>query len=170
MTVAATDAMVRLSTGLRRSPGKIMVLLVSLWFVSNGPIAYWICPSFSFGSHMMSCTRMLFGVIPLTVNGWHAAFHLLTGLGGVSAAWQLRSAYWYGLGCGWFYVLAAMGGFAGKDNVLHFMAVDTFGNCVHAVEGALMLTAAALTASVKIRPAAYHRPSGILETAADPFD
>ncbi|ASF07523.1 hypothetical protein CEQ30_09310 [Nocardia brasiliensis] len=47
-------------------------------------------------------------------------------------------------------------GFFGGDNVLRFMAVDTFGNYVHAVEGGLALTIAALIAfgtQLRTRPA-----------------
>jgi len=119
--------------------------MVSFLIAVNGPIAYAMCPSFSFGSHMMSCTIKMLGFIPVTVNGWHALFHFVTGVAGVFAARQLRSAFWYGIGCGWLYLFVAGMGLAGGNNVLHLMAVDTFGNWVHAVEGGLVITAAALT-------------------------
>ncbi|MBB6379308.1 hypothetical protein BKA01_006583 [Pseudonocardia eucalypti] len=124
----------------------MLLLLMSLWFVSNGPAAFAMCPSFSFGPHMTSCTVMVFGFIPVTVNGWHALFHFVTGIAGVFLAHRPRAAFAYGIGCGWFYLLVAGLGLAGGDNVLHFMAVDTFGNWIHAAEGGLVITAAALTA------------------------
>ncbi|QLY28305.1 DUF4383 domain-containing protein [Nocardia huaxiensis] len=141
-----------------RSPGQILLLVLSVWFVSNGPVAFAMNPSLSFGARMHSCTVMVFGFIPVTVNGWHALFHFVTGIAGLFAARTARSALWYGIGCGWFYLIAAGLGLAGGDNVLGFMAVDTFGNWIHAAEGGLALTAAALTTAVTPAPLARHNP------------
>ena len=45
----------------------------------------------------------------------------------------------------------ARAGLAGGTNVLGLMAVDTLGNWVHAAEGGLVLTAAALTGRSSLR-------------------
>ncbi|MEU0869067.1 DUF4383 domain-containing protein [Nocardia brasiliensis] len=156
MLATAHGALPRYLADVRRTPGQLLLLLLSLWFVSNGPVAFAMCSSFSFGVHMKSCTVMVFGFIPVTVNGWHALFHLGTGIAGLFLVRSPRRAFAYGIGCGWFYLVIAGFGFFGGDNVLRFMAVDTFGNYVHAVEGGLALTIAALIAfgtPLRTRPA-----------------
>ncbi|QUQ63179.1 DUF4383 domain-containing protein [Kutzneria sp. CA-103260] len=145
MSATVRAAPARYLTDVRRSPGQLLLLVLSLWFISNGPVAYAMCPSFALGSHMTSCTVLAFGFIPVTVNGWHALFHFITGVPGLFAARSPRAAFWYGIGCGWFYLVVAGLGLAGDTSVLHLMAVDTFGNWVHAAEGGLCITAAALT-------------------------
>jgi hypothetical protein len=144
MTAAVRAVSRRYLTDVLRSPGQVLLLALSLWFISNGLVAYAMNPSFAMGSDMTSCTVMVLGFIPVTVNGWHALFRFLTGIPGLFAARRPRAAYWHAIGCGWFYLAVAGLGFAGDTNVLHLMAVDTFGNYVHAVEGGLCLTAAAL--------------------------
>ncbi|MEV6279983.1 DUF4383 domain-containing protein [Nocardia sp. NPDC051832] len=126
------------------TPLQFFVFAFGAWFTANGVIAFGIYPDMAFGGHMNSCTIQFLGFIPVTVNGWHALFHLLTGLAGLALAPVRRGALAYSWFCGPFYLLVAALGFAGGDHVLHMMAVDTFGNIVHTVEGALILAAAAL--------------------------
>ncbi|MGY2063149.1 DUF4383 domain-containing protein, partial [Nocardia gipuzkoensis] len=83
-----------------------------------------------------------------TVNGWHALFHLLTGLAGLAVAPRANGSFRYTWLCGPFYLIAAALGFVGGDNVVGMMAVDTFGNIVHTIEGSLILAAGALSASL----------------------
>ncbi|WP_373863849.1 hypothetical protein [Nocardia pseudobrasiliensis] len=64
------------------------------------------------------------------------------------AAPRGNRAFVYTWTCGPFYLLIAALGFLGGGNVLHLMAVDTFGNIVHVVEGSLVLSAFALSASL----------------------
>ncbi|MVU76128.1 DUF4383 domain-containing protein [Nocardia sp. ET3-3] len=117
------------------TPLQFWVFVLGAWFTANGIVAFGIYPDMAFGSSMRSCTIQFLGFIPVTVNGWHALFHLLTGLAGLALAPARSRAYTYTLLCGPFYLLVATLGFAGHGPVLHMMAVDTFGNIVHVVEG-----------------------------------
>ncbi|MFI1920002.1 DUF4383 domain-containing protein [Nocardia sp. NPDC020380] len=123
------------------SPLQFFVFLIGAWFTANGVIAYGIYPDMAFGSDMQSCTIQFLGFIPVTVNGWHALFHLITGLAGLALAPMPRRALLYTRICGPFYLLIAALGFSGGDQVLHLMAVDTFGNIVHTIEGTITLAA-----------------------------
>ncbi|QIS14951.1 DUF4383 domain-containing protein [Nocardia arthritidis] len=58
----------------------------------------------------------------------------------------MRTALGYTWLCGPFYLLVAILGLIGGDHVLHLMAVDTFGNWVHAVEGTILLAIGAVIA------------------------
>lgn len=109
-------------------------------------VAYGIYPDMALGGDMRSCTIQFLGFIPVTVNGWPALFHLLTGVVGLAVAPVRNRAFAYTWICGPFYLLVAALGFAGGGPVLHMMAVDTLGNIVHAVEGAGVLTVGALAA------------------------
>ena len=140
------------STALRyvnaifETPLQFFVFLFAAWFTAGGVVAYGIYPDMAFGGDMRSCTIQFLGFIPVTVNGWHALFHLLTGVIGLVAAPVRNRAFAYTWICGPFYLLVAALGFAGGGPVLHMMAVDTLGNMVHAVEGVGVLTVGALTA------------------------
>ncbi len=138
----------RYVTAVLESPLQLFAFLIGVWFTTNGVIAYGIYPDMAFGGDMRSCTIQFLGFIPVTVNGWHALFHLLTGLAGLAVAPRSNRAFVYTWTCGPFYLLVAVLGFVGGENVLHLMAVDTFGNIVHAIEGSLILTAFALSASL----------------------
>ncbi|MGL6236622.1 MAG: DUF4383 domain-containing protein [Segniliparus sp.] len=138
--MAVLPALSRRIAGIRRSPEQLFLLAMAVWFTSNGPVAYAMCPSFSFGHSMQSCTIMLLGFIPVTVNGWHALFHFVTGVVGLAQVRKgPRAALVYGLVCGQVYLVVGALGLAGGTNVLGFMAVDAFGNWVHVVEGLLVL-------------------------------
>ncbi|WP_157514035.1 DUF4383 domain-containing protein [Nocardia concava] len=134
----------RYATSIFESPVQVVVFLIGAWFTANGVIAYGIYPDMAFGGHMQSCTMRFLGFIPVTVNGWHALFHLLTGMAALALAPFRNRAVGYLYACGPFYLLVAALGFIGGDNVLHMMAVDTFGSIVHAVEAVIMLAAGTL--------------------------
>ncbi|MFC9553837.1 DUF4383 domain-containing protein [Rhodococcus sp. NPDC056960] len=126
------------------TPVQFVAFLFGAWFTANGVIAFGIYPDMAFGGSMHSCTIDFLGFIPVTVNGWHALFHLLTGLAGLVLATRRVRAVTYLRLCGPFYLIVAALGFTGGYHVLGMMAVDTFGNVVHTVEGIVMLTAGAL--------------------------
>ncbi len=128
------------------TPMQFFVFAVGAWFTLNGIIAFGIYPDMAFGGHMHACTIQFLGFIPVTVNGWHALFHLITGIAGLVLAPKHLRALGYTVACGPFYLLVAALGLAGGDNVLHTMAVDTFGNIVHAIEGTLISVVAAIGA------------------------
>ena len=46
-----------------------------------------------------------FGLVTITVNGWHAVFHLLPGLLGIAVASRPRAALAYALGVGTMYIV-----------------------------------------------------------------
>lgn len=138
----------RYVTAVLETPLQFWAFVMGVWFTSNGIVAYGIYPDMAFGASMHSCTIQFLGFIPVTVNGWHALFHLLTGLAGLALAPIRSRASAYSLVCGLFYLLVATLGFAGGDSVLHMMAVDTFGNIVHVVEGLLTLAPIALAAAL----------------------
>ncbi|MBL1075486.1 DUF4383 domain-containing protein [Nocardia sp. 2] len=134
------------------TPLQFFVFVAGTWFTANGVIAFGIYPDMAFGGgHMQSCTIQFLGFIPVTVNGWHALFHLITGVAGLALAPMYRRAAHYTWVCGLFYLLVAALGFAGGDHVLHMMAVDTFGNIVHTVEGVILLAAFGISRSVRAR-------------------
>ncbi|WP_330180941.1 DUF4383 domain-containing protein [Nocardia sp. NBC_01503] len=82
-----------------------------------------------------------------TGNGWHALFHLITGLAGLVLAPVRSRSLAYTRVCGLFYLLIAALGFTGGDHVLHMMAVDNFGNVVHTIEGGIMIGVGGLAAA-----------------------
>ncbi|MGA5544866.1 DUF4383 domain-containing protein [Mycobacterium sp. NPDC051198] len=138
-------------TAVLATPLQFFVFVVGAWFTSNGIIAFGIYPNMAFGGgHMQTCTIQFLGFIPVTVNGWHALFHLITGLAALAAATVHARAVSYTWICGPFYLLIALLGFVGGDNVLHMMAVDTFANIVHTIEaGVLLATASAATLAIR---------------------
>lgn len=145
MSFAAFRLLVlRYVTAVLETPLQFFVFLAGAWFTTNGVIAFGIYPDMAFGGSMHSCTIQFLGFIPVTVNGWHALFHLLTGLAGLAVAPVRVRAAAYTWTCGPFYLFVAALGFTGGDHVLHLMAVDTFGNIVHTVEGTLILTVGGL--------------------------
>ncbi|WP_278264788.1 DUF4383 domain-containing protein [Nocardia sp. AG03] len=145
-------AALRYVSAVLDSPLQFAVFLFGVWFTLNGVIAFGVYPDMAFGHSMHACTIQFLGFIPVTVNGWHALFHLVTGLLGLVLAPARTRATRYLLANGPFYLLIALLGFVGGDNVLRVMAVDTFGSVVHAIEGAVMVILGA-TAVIRGRSA-----------------
>ena len=150
--VAFRARVLRYVNAILETPLQFWVFVMGAWFTSNGIVAYDIYPDMAFGASMHSCTIQFLGFIPVTVNGWHALFHLLTGIFGLALAPVRSRAVGYSLVCGVFYLLVGALGFAGGGPVLHLMAVDTLGNIVHAVEGLLVLAPGVLALVLTPRP------------------
>jgi hypothetical protein len=89
----------------------------------------------------------LFGV-SIAVNGWHGVFHLLTGLGGIAVCFRPGASRIYAITVGPLYLVAAFWGLLLSGPAFGLIDVDVFGSLVHAVEGAVMLSAGLLSASV----------------------
>ncbi|MFE3193808.1 DUF4383 domain-containing protein [Nocardia sp. NPDC059240] len=142
----------RYVTAIFETPLQLFAFLAGAWFTANGIIAFGIYPDMAFGGEMRSCTIQFLGFIPVTVNGWHALFHLISGIAGLALATRRNRAELFALIFAPYYLLVAILGFLGGDQVLHLMAVDTFGNIVHTVEGTALLAAGAL-ASLRGRAA-----------------
>ncbi|APA98468.1 DUF4383 domain-containing protein [Nocardia seriolae] len=136
----------RYVTAIFETPLQLFVFLAGAWFTANGVIAFGIYPDMAFGGAMHSCTIRFLGFIPVTVNGWHALFHLISGLAGLVMATRRPRAELYTLIFAPYYLLVAALGFAGGDHVLHLIAVDTFGNVVHTIEGSALMVVGVLAA------------------------
>lgn len=138
------------------SPLQLFALVLGLWFTFNGVVAYGIYPDMAFGSSMHSCTVAFLGFIPVTVNGWHALFHLVTGVLALVLATTHRRSVVYLRACAPFYLVVGLLGLVGGDSVLDVMAVDRFGSIVHIVEGASMVGAVAVRDVRSFRRKALH--------------
>lgn len=116
----------------------MLAFVMAVWFTSNGPVALIIFPDFSL--HPMHCrTIEVLGFLPVTVNGWHAMFHLFTGLIGLLLVRSRSGAIAWAFFIAVLYITVAFVGLAGGDNVVGMLAVDTVGNWVHFIEGFSML-------------------------------
>jgi hypothetical protein len=133
-----TKAIRRYFDDAQETPVQRIVLVVSLWWASNGVIAYWINPSFSL--HPMSMRTVHFFVVPITVNAWHALFHFVTGAVGLILVRQRQSATIYAFVFAALYETVGILGMRDGEQVLGMMAVDRFGCGVHMAEGLIVLT------------------------------
>ncbi len=125
-----------------RSPAQIAALVVGVWWTTNGIGAFLLDPNLT--TNHVNGAGDLFGVT-ITVNGWHALFHLLPGLAGIVAARRPGAALAFTLIAGAAYL--AVGGWGlltGGDSV-GVIAVDTSGDLLHVLEGAVTLTAGIVT-------------------------
>lgn len=69
----------RYVNAILETPLQFFVFVSGAWFTANGVIAFGICPDMALGGQMQTTRTIQFlGFIPVTVNGWHALFHLLT--------------------------------------------------------------------------------------------
>ncbi len=129
----------RYVTAVRRSPTQMLAFVMAVWFTSNGPFALIIFPDFSL--HPMHCrTIEVLGFLRVTVNGWHALFHLFTGLIGLLLVRTRAGAIAWAFFIAVLYITVAFLGLAaGGNNVFGMLAVDTFGSWVHFIEGFSML-------------------------------
>lgn len=101
----------RYVTAIFETPLQLFVFLAGAWFTANGVIAFGIYPDMAFGGAMHSCTIRFLGFIPVTVNGWHALFHLISGLAGLVMATRRPRAELYTLIFAPYYLLVAALGF-----------------------------------------------------------
>jgi hypothetical protein len=136
-----------------RTPAQVAALVIGAWWTLNG-VAALIAEGSNFAVADVHGSASVLGLYDVSVNGWHALFHLLPGLLGLAVAANPEAARSYALGAGAFYVVAAGWGLLAGETSLGVMAVDTFGNIVHAVEGAIVLTAGLVSRRPLPRPAA----------------
>jgi len=154
------NALARYLGHVRSSPTQLATFLMAAWFTSNGPVALLIYPNFSMHP-TQSRTIELLGFIPVTVNGWHALFHLITGVVGLFCLRTSRTAARYAGATAVVYAAAGVLGLLGGTSVCGMMAVDTFGNWVHVVEALILAGISAATVASNrvrhnsIRPATY---------------
>lgn len=124
-------------------PVQIASLAIGLWWVANGIGAFLIDPNLATGQ--VHGGGELFGV-QITVNGWHALFHLLPGIVGIAAARRPRAAFMFLLVAGGLYVVVGAWGLIAGGNTVGPIAVDQAGDVVHLFEGVIAVLAALLTA------------------------
>ena len=127
-------------------PVQIASLAVGLWWVANGIGAFLLDPNFATGT--VHGSGDLLGV-QVTVNGWHALFHLLPGIVGVVAAWRPRAAFAYLLGAGALYVAVGAWGLIAGGSAVGPIAVDQAGDVVHLFEGVIALLAGIVTVELE---------------------
>jgi hypothetical protein len=125
-----------------RSPAQIASLLIGVWWVANGIGALVIDSNFATG-HVHGGGD-LFG-LTVTVNGWHALFHLVPGFVGILAARRARAALVYLLVAGAVYILVGGWGLIAGGASIGVIGVDTTGDLVHLIEGLLTFAAGVLT-------------------------
>lgn len=136
---------------VRGSWTQILALLMAVWFTSNGPVALAMNPDFSMHP-MHSHTVHVLGFIPVTVNGWHALFHFVTGVAGLLCVRSKTAAVRYAAVTSLIYLAAGVLGLVGGTSVCGMMAVDTFGNWVHVIEGVILAGIAAYGVAGDRRP------------------
>jgi hypothetical protein len=124
------------------SPAQIAALAMGVWWVANGVGAFLLDPNLA-TSHVHG-RGDLFG-LAITANGWHALFHLLPGVVGIAAASRPQRALTYVLVAGAIYVVVGAYGLIAGGGSIGVIAVDTTGDLVHVVEGALTFAAGILT-------------------------
>jgi hypothetical protein len=129
-----------------RSPAQITALVMGVWWTTNGIGAFFLDPNLT-TSHV-SGGGDLFGVA-ITVNGWHALFHLIPGLLGIVAARRASPALAFTLAAGTLYVVVGVWGLLAGGSSFGVIAVDASGDVVHVVEGLLTLTGGIVTLATR---------------------
>jgi hypothetical protein len=82
--------------------------MIGFWWTINGIGALFIDSNLATDS--VHGAGNAFGLVTITVNGWHAVFHLLSGLLGLAVASRPRAALAYVLGVGPVYIVAGTWG------------------------------------------------------------
>jgi hypothetical protein len=131
-----------------RSPAQITALVIGVWWTTNGIGAFLLDPNLT-TSHVRGAGD-LFGVT-ITVNGWHALFHLIPGLLGIAAARRPRPALAFTFAAGGLYVVIGAWGLVLGGASLSVIAVDTTGDLVHLLEGVLTMTGGIATLALRGR-------------------
>ena len=127
-------------------------LVFGVWWTAQGVGAFLIDPNFSTG-HVHGGGKAL--GFTITLNGWHALFHLIPGLIGIAASFRPGAALAYLFASGGLYVLVGAWGLIAGGSTVGLIAVDSGGDLVHVIEGALALAvgAACLLARPRLAPA-----------------
>ncbi|WP_078315230.1 DUF4383 domain-containing protein [Mycobacterium sp. D16Q16] len=126
---------------------QLLAFLMAVWFTSNGPLGLMINQDFpTHSTHSMysmySASFYAFGVIPVAVNGWHALFHLATGVAGLLAVRTRIGAIRYAAATALIYWGMTVVCLVGGMSVCSVMAVDTVANWVHGAEGLILASIA----------------------------
>ena len=129
-----------------RSPAQITALVMGVWWTTNGIGAFFLDPNLT-TSHVRG-SGDLFGVA-ITVNGWHALFHLIPGVLGIIAARHASPALAFTLSAGTLYVVVGVWGLLAGGGSFGVIAVDSSGDVVHVVEGLLTLTGGIVTLATR---------------------
>lgn len=127
------------------TPAQIAALVFGAWWTLNGILA--LTASDSSLSALGEQGKVDAFGIPIAVNGWHAAFHLGTGLIGLAVCLNAWASRVYAFIAAGVYLVAASSGFITTDTALAAIYVDTLGSVIHAMEGLTMLAAAATSRS-----------------------
>jgi hypothetical protein len=138
-----------LATGYRtserresRSPVQIASLVIGVWWAANGIGALVIDANFA--TARVHGGGDLLG-LAVTVNGWHALFHLLPGFAGILAARRARAALAYLLVAGAGYSGVGGWGLIAGGASIGVIAADATGDLVHLIEGLVTFAAGLLT-------------------------
>jgi hypothetical protein len=129
-----------------RSPAQITALVMGVWWTTNGIGAFFLDPNLT--TSRVGGGGDLFGVA-ITVNGWHALFHLIPGLLGIVAARRASPALAFTLAAGTLYVVVGVWGLLAGGSSFGVIAVDASGDVVHVVEGLLTLTGGIVTLATR---------------------
>lgn len=130
-----------------KTPAQLFALWMGAWLTLNGIAALLSNPDLTAGTG----SSPLLGDTAIANNGWHGLFHLLSGTVGLATARGPSHALTFTWVIGAIYLLAALWGFADGDAVLWVIPVDAPGSALHAVEGALAITVAIATQSLRGR-------------------
>ena len=141
--------------------------MIGMWWTINGIGALLIDPNLATGD--VHGGGDLLGVA-ITVNGWHAAFHLVPGLIGIAAARRPGAALAFALVAGAAYILVGVWGLLAGGGSVGLIAVDTSGSVVHVIEGLVPFTAGIVTLASRsqTKAPAPQDGSGLLEPPDDP--
>ncbi|MFD6195380.1 DUF4383 domain-containing protein [Mycobacteriaceae bacterium NPDC060252] len=123
---------------------QFLTFLMAVWLTSNGPLGLMINQDFpTHSTHSMyTASFHAFGVIPVAVNGWHALFHLATGIPGLLAVRTRAGAIRYAAAAAIVYWGMTVVCLVGGMSVCSVMAVDTVANWVHSAEGLILASIA----------------------------
>jgi hypothetical protein len=124
------------------SVAQATALVFGAWWIVNGVGALLLDPNFA-TNHVHGGGAVL-GIVTVTANGWHAMFHLLTGIPGVAVARRPRASLVYTLAAGALYIVVGTVGLIVGGSALGVIAVDSSGDVVHIAEGAIVLCAGLL--------------------------
>jgi Domain of unknown function (DUF4383) len=131
----------------RWTPAQIAALVFGAWWTLNGVLALTASDS-SLSALGVHGKVDAFG-IPIAVNGWHAIFHLSTGLTGLAVCVNARASRVYAFAAGSLYLVVAGSGFITSNAALAVIYVDTLGSAIHVAEGLTMLAAGIAATRIK---------------------
>lgn len=134
------------------SPARLYATLAGGMLVVTGIAGFFFSASFGSPGEVGD----VFGLV--AANGWINVLHVITGALGLYMAGYASRQYSLWLGC--FYLAVALWVFAigSGEAILGFLPVDTAGNLLHLLVGALGIGAALATPAAKSEPASEIGP------------